>query len=106
MSSVRPRLGRRVRGHRVIEGPAGEPSLPGSPSTADPRADRGETHAPSQVRRLESACRGGGLGFRSGGGRTARVRTLAPDAPLPAIHPLPVKVGSQVTLTCERRHRW
>ena len=45
-------------GQSVIEGPAGEPSLPGGPGTADPRADRGETCAPSQVRQLESACRG------------------------------------------------
>lgn len=59
MSRVRPRLGRRVRRHRVIEGPAGEPSSPSGPGTADPRADRGETRAPSQVRQLESACRGG-----------------------------------------------
>lgn len=45
-------------GQSVIEGPAGEPSLPGGPGTADPRADRGETCAPSQVRQLESACMG------------------------------------------------
>lgn len=31
------------------------------------------------------------------GSKTARVRTLVTDAPLPEIHPLPVKVDSQVT---------